>query len=185
MRKGLRFQTLKLLPILLLSFTGCENYYRGEDKLDIELKAARNELFKTSDEVDAAASDARRLLLILGSRNTSSCNDDNWKLAEFNIFLIEGKALIERAKIIGPTRMDWLYRDTHGRFYREFSGHAIRFHFDLADVALEKECLDLAEKHYRAIITEYPEFKYLGYQDRAKIGLEDVGLEDVGKEGLK
>lgn len=46
--------------------------------------------------------------------------------------------------------------------------------FSLADVAKEKKCYDLADKHYRDIISTYSGNAYSGIRDRARLGIDDI-----------
>ncbi len=65
-------------------------------------------------------------------------------------------------------------RDTSLKFYKIFTDTALQARFGLADLALKKKCFEIADQHYRHIVSRYTGSAYAAYRERAMIGIEDV-----------
>ncbi|MET4217839.1 hypothetical protein ABIB00_003051 [Bradyrhizobium sp. LB14.3] len=49
-----------------------------------------------------------------------------------------------------------------------------QFRLAIADLALKRRCLDIADQEYRQVLTVYAGVRYVALRDRAKVGIEDV-----------
>lgn len=65
-------------------------------------------------------------------------------------------------------------RREHRSVYRDIVPLAVNTTLDIGDVALQKGCLDIADRQYREVLEVFVGPSYSAYRERAAIGIEDV-----------
>ena len=87
------------------------------------------------------------------------------ELATYRFNLLEDTRSIYQGR---PTRRFNLNR------FSLYTKDAIDYRFIIADLALKKNCVNIADKNYRHIVSRYSGEAYRSHRERARIGIDDV-----------
>lgn len=111
------------------------------------------------------------------SQKDTGCKHASWEKGK--IATIEIEAIADNRWDVSQSGLVYFRRvpkaaQVNLNFFELFTDTAIKSRFGLADLALKKECLDIAGSHFRHALNKYTGSAYAAYRDRAKVGIDDV-----------